>query len=224
MGRYRSSPQCSKCWQQGHTKAHCPTYRAKAEKWLAENPDAEQYNKPYWVREQEEYKNIAKNRKCSWCDEQGHNKRSCPEKKKVLNKNIAKNKEWRQQILDKMKEIGLGTGALLARKDNYGGPKTLWFVKGIKWDVLNLRSSGNAVCYNDYHKSAYKDGQVYPQCIQTVRVSDGKEGVIYAPNFKDEGGETLFYHADDRNTVVSESVPSPPTGWVDDESWAKKLF
>ena len=47
---------------------------------------------------------------------------------------------------------------------------------------------------------------------------------IYAPNFKDEKGETLFYHGDDNQTVVSASAPMPPDDWVNDESWAKKLF
>ena len=56
MGRYRSSPQCGHCWEQGHTKRGCPTYRAKAEKWLAENPDVKNsYDKPWWVRDYSRY-------------------------------------------------------------------------------------------------------------------------------------------------------------------------
>jgi len=31
---YRSSPTCSHCWKQGHTKRFCPTMREKAAKWL----------------------------------------------------------------------------------------------------------------------------------------------------------------------------------------------
>ena len=221
---YRSSPTCSHCWTQGHTKRFCPAYLTKAEKWLTENPEAEHYAKPYFVREVEEYKNITKNRQCSWCNEHGHNKRTCPDKKKVLNKNIARNKEWRQQILDKMKEIGLGTGALLSSKGRFDAAPTLWLVKGMDWDALNLRASGSVANYSEYFKGAYRDGQQYPQFIQTVRVKDGREGSIYAPNFKDEKGETLFYHGDDNQTVVSASAPMPPDDWVNDESWAKKLF
>ena len=123
-----------------------------------------------------------------------------------------------------MKELGLGVGALLARKNRHSDGQTLWFVKGLQWDVLNLRTSGNSVDYYEFHKSSYKDGQQYPQFIQTVRVKDGRDATIYAPNFKDEKGMPLFYHGDDGHTVVSESVPKPPTDWVNDESWAKKLF
>jgi hypothetical protein len=225
---YRSSPTCSKCWQEGHTKRFCPRERRKAAEWLETNKHLEgtdEYpSKPYFVREVEAYKNISKNRQCSWCDEQGHNKRTCPDKKKVLNKNIARNKEWRQQILDKMKEIGLGVGALISRQSRYSDGQTLWLVKRMDWNVLNLRTSGSAANYSEYCKGSYRDGQQYPQFIQTVRVKDGREGSIYAPNFKDEKGETLFYHGDDNHTVVSASVPTPPDGWVNDESWAKKLF
>jgi hypothetical protein len=226
---YRSSPTCSHCYTTGHTKRFCPQMKKRASDWLESAKHLEgtdKYpSKPYFVREVEAYAESAKNRVCSWCDEGGHNKRTCPGKKKALIKNITRNKEWRQQILDKMKEIGLGVGALISRQSRYNDKeRTLWFIKGMSWDVLNLRSSGNAVCYNDYFKGCYKDGQQYPQFIQTVRVKDGREGSIYAPNFKDEKGETLFYHGDDNHTVVSESVPSPPDDWVNDESWAKKLF
>ena len=226
---YRSSPTCSHCYTTGHTKRFCPQMKKRADNWLENAKHLEgtdKYpSKPYFVREVEAYAESAKNRVCSWCDEGGHNKRTCPDKKKALIKNITRNKEWRQQVLDKMKEIGLGVGALISRQSRYNDKeRTLWFVKEMNWGVLNLRSSGNAVCYSDYCKGAYKDGQQYPQFIQTVRVKDGREGSIYAPNFKDEKGETLFYHGDDNHTVVSESPPSPPDDWVNDESWAKKLF
>ena len=221
---YRSSPTCSHCWTQGHTKRFCPAYLTKAEKWLTENPEAEHYAKPYFVREVEEYKNITKNRQCSWCNEHGHNKRTCPDKKKVLNKNIARNKEWRQQILDKMKEIGLGTGALLSSKGRYDAAPTLWLIKGMDWDSLNLTSSGHAVDYSDYCKGSYQSGQTYPQFIQAVRVRDSQEGRLYPPNFKDKNGKALFYHGEDSHTIASESRPEPPSEWIDDESWAKKLF
>ena len=225
---YRSSPTCSKCWEQGHTKRFCPREKRRAAEWLETNKHLEGTDeyppKPYFVREVQHYAESVKNRVCSWCQEGGHNKRTCPDKNKVLVKNIARNKEWRQQILDKMKEVGLGVGALISRQSRYSTQQTLWFVKGMDWDVLNLRMSGSTANYSEYCKGAYKDGQQYPQFIQTVRVKDGREGTIYAPNFKDESGETLFYHGDDNQTVVSASAPMPPDDWVNDESWAKKLF
>jgi hypothetical protein len=201
--------------------------KEKAATWLKENEhlkDTDEYYKPYYVQEVEGYAESVKNRVCSWCDKGGHNKRTCPNKKEVLNKNITRNKEWRRQILDKMKEVGLGTGALLSAKGRYDADPTLWLVRGMDWDLLNLTASGHAVDYSDYCKNSYQSGQTYPQFIQAVRVSDSAEARLYPPDFKDENGKSLFYHGDDGHTIASESVPTPPSEWINDESWAKKLF
>ena len=221
MGRYRSSPQCSHCWQQGHTKRGCPTYREKAEKWLAEHPDAEGYDKPYWVREVEGYKNIAKNRKCSWCEEVGHTKRTCPDLKKVKAKNISKNKEWRAQVLDKMKEVGLGVGALVRDTRRI---QRLYMISNLNWDKLNLTASGDSVVERDeYSKWNYKNGAQYPE-MTIERIGEDRKTSTYMPMLNDEQSRELLYYGSTNLEIVSPVVPSPPSGWVDDESWAKKLF
>ena len=221
MGRYRSSPQCSHCWQQGHTKRGCPTYREKAEKWLAEHPDAEGYDKPYWVREVERYKNIAKNRKCSWCEEVGHTKRTCAQRKEATAKNISFNKEWRAQILDKLTEIGLGEGALVADKRR---ADRLYLVLNMQWDKLNITASSESVAGNsDYSKWRYKNGSTYPE-FTLCRVSTNAKSSTYMPMLQDEQGRELLYYGSTNLDIVSPVVPSPPSGWVDDESWAKGLF
>jgi hypothetical protein len=228
MARYRSSPTCSNCWTTGHTKRSCPKMKERAAKWYSENEHLKGTDKypykPYYVQEVEGYANIVKNRVCSWCEEGGHNKRTCPSKKEVFNKNIAKNKEWRRQILDKMREVGLGIGTLLSSKGRYDTEPTLWLVRGMDWDLLNLRASGQAVDYSDYCKGSYQSGQTYPQFIQALRVRDNQEGRLYPPDFKDKNGKALFYHGNDSHTIASGSQPEPPSEWIDDESWAKKLF
>ena len=221
MGRYRSSPRCGHCWEQGHTKRGCPTYRAKAENWLAENPEAESYDKPYWVREVEGYKNIGKNRKCSWCSEQGHNKRSCPQRKDASAKNISKNKEWRAQILEKLKEMGLGEGALVADSRK---AERLYLVLNMQWDKINLTgSSESAAGHAEYSKYHYKSGQTYPEII-LCRVRNNHKTSVYMPMLKDDQGRELMYYGGNNLDIVSPAEPKPPSGWVDDESWAKGLF
>ena len=228
MTRYRRSPTCSYCWASGHTKRHCPTQKKRSSDWFEKHKHlegSEHYpSKPYYILELEAYAEGIKNRKCSWCEETGHNKRGCPDKKRVHAKSIVKNKEWRQQVLNKMKEVGLGTGALIQRQQSNGSLSPLYFVRGLDWDCLNLKSSGNTVDHYEFHKYSYKSGRTYPQFIRAVMVSTGIEHMLYAPNFTDEKNETLLYHGDDRYVVVSGSIPKPPTGWVGDESWAEKLF
>ena len=224
MGRYRSSPTCSHCWTTGHTKRGCPKYRAKAEKWLAENPGVEKYSKPYWVQEVEAYKNMGKNRKCSWCSEVGHTKRTCNARKGASSKNIEKNKEWRAVVLEKLKEVGLGVGALITSKDRYDNTENLYLVTDMKWNKLNIRASGNeCVDYYEHFKHNYKDGSIYPE-MTVSSINNCRTLSLYYPQFKDDDDNELFYSASDRLEVVSPSEPSPPNDWVNDEAWAKGLF
>jgi|TARA_R110001583_G_scaffold105875_1_gene253883 hypothetical protein len=221
---YRNSPTCSHCWQQGHTKRGCPKYREKAEAWLEENKDNEDAYKPHYVQQVERYKNIGKNRKCSWCDEHGHNKRTCPDKKEVLDKNIAKNKEWRRQVLDRIEEAGLGVGALVADKNRYSEGQKLYLVVDMRWDGINLRASGNeCVEYYEYQKHNYRNGSTYPE-MTVSSIDDLRTKTLYYPQLKDADDNGLFYSASTRLNVVSPSEPNPPSGWISDESWAKKLF
>jgi L-lactate utilization protein LutB len=219
---YRSSPTCSHCWKCGHTKRGCPVYRGKAEKWLAENPNVTRsFDKPYFVREVEGYKNIAKNRKCSWCSEQGHTKRTCPKRKEATAKNISKNKEWRAEVLEKLKEMGIGEGTLIAdtRRDN-----SLYLVINMQWNKLNLTGSSEEFAPSaDYSKYDYRDGQTYPE-FTLCRVKDGHKLSTYFPMLKDKLGRDLLYYGTNNLKVVSSSEPRPPDNWLNDESWAKKLF
>ena len=229
MGRYRSSPTCSKCYQTGHTKRGCPTYKAKAEEWLSTNKHLEGTDeypfKPYWVREVENYKNIGKNRKCSWCDEYGHNKRSCSDRKSASAKNIEKNKEWRAQVLESLKNLGFGVGTLIERKRNYDTDSgDLYMVTDMYWDKINLKCSSNdLIPYTDFYKQHYKDGISYPS-FRVKRVSNGRENTMYYPQVVDDNGTELLYHSSNKLNIVSSVEPRPPSDWVNDESWAKGLF
>ncbi len=221
MGRYRSSPHCGYCYESGHTKRSCPHYRVKAEKWLAQNPNVEGYKKPYFVQEVERYKNIAKRRRCSWCDQTGHTKRGCSGRKEATAKNISKNKEWRAQVLDKMREVGLGVGALI--RDTRRGER-LYMVSRLDWDKLNLTASSEvAAPSSDFSKWNYKDGAQYPEMIME-RIGDDRKTSHYMPMLKDEQGRDLLYYGSGNYKVVGPVEPNPPSDWIDDESWAKKLF
>ena len=227
MTRYRSSPTCSKCWTVGHTKRACPAYRKKAAIWLRENEylkDTSEYHKPHYVREVEAYANSAKNRVCSWCQEKGHNKRSCEVRKSATTKNVEKNKEWRAVVLEKLKEVGLGVGALITSKNYRDEAPNLYLVTDMRWDGINIRTSGNeCVEYYEYSKSNYKEGSAYPQ-MTVSSIDNCRSTTLYYPQFKDGDDNELFYSASDGLEIVSPSEPSPPDDWLNDEAWAKGLF
>jgi hypothetical protein len=227
MTRYRSSPTCSKCWQVGHTKRACPAYRKKAATWLKENEhlkDTEGYHKPHYVREVEGYAESVKNRRCSWCQEKGHNKRSCTIRKGAATKNVEKNKEWRAVVFEKLKEVGLGVGALITSTTYRGDVPQLYLVTDMKWDGINIRASGNeCVDYYEYSKHNYKEGSAYPQ-MTVSSIDNCRSSTLYYPQFKDKDDNELFYNANSGLEIVSPSEPSPPDDWLNDETWAKELF
>ena len=225
MARYRRSPTCSHCWGRGHTKRSCPEMKTKAAEWLKKNEHlkgTDQYpSRPWYVRQVEEYAESVKNRQCSWCGEKGHNKRGCQQRKGAQSKNISKNKEWRAEVLERLKKDGYGVGALLERSDR---PEHLYMITDMNWDRLNLTgSSHDSVPRYDYSKSNYKEGMQYPNLIIS-RVKDARKTTAYYPQLTNEKGEELLHYGRSHWKVVSSTEPSPPDGWVNDESWANGLF
>ena len=122
MGNYRQSPMCRHCYQRGHTKNHCPEIKQAAE-------NGEQWAKNLVERQKE----AVKNRKCSYCGEQGHNKRSCNYKKvdKVIYDMVGR--DFIEERLKEMKENGVAVGSLISYTPSYGntGTTTIAYVTKI---------------------------------------------------------------------------------------------
>ena len=112
MGNYRRSPRCRHCWQQGHTRNHCPEIKeaaAKGDTW-AKN-----------IVEQQ--KASVKNRECSYCREKGHNKRGCKSRKadRIIFDKICS--RFQADRVKQLKEKGVTVGSLVSYKSSYGERK-----------------------------------------------------------------------------------------------------
>lgn len=106
---------CSYCGNSGHNRRGCPKRKAGEAKELKENPDS------LWAedirrrneRRAMEIKRTVNSRRCSYCDEKGHNRRGCTQLKtdKVeVQKAFVK---YRQEFAIHAKEKGFGVGALI---------------------------------------------------------------------------------------------------------------
>ena len=224
MTRYRSSPTCSNCWSSGHTKRSCPEMKKKAATWLKENEHlrgTDEYYEPYYVQEVRGYAEIVKNRKCSWCDEGGHNKRGCPMRKAANSKNIEKNKEFRLEVLKKLENSGYGVGALIEHRSN----ERLYMIMDMRWENINLRASSETAADSyEYSKRFYKNGMIYPDMVVMDIGTSSKSSVYYPSVVANSNGTSMLHYSADHYNVVSPTVANPPIGWVNDESWAKELF
>lgn len=98
---------CSWCHKRGHNRTGCP----ERKKFCAANPDS--YEAQTLRREQEARRNSVSKRACTYCSEKGHNRRGCTALKEDKALVIKKNNEYRNHLISKLSENGLGPGALV---------------------------------------------------------------------------------------------------------------
>ncbi len=110
--RYKRTVHCSYCGGAGHNQSGCSAYKERIEQLRADFGDDH-----YSVRSYDEKKarkaSSAKNRKCSYCGEGGHNKAGCSKLKSAMEQFRTKNVEYRKNVLNALVENGLGPGAML---------------------------------------------------------------------------------------------------------------
>ena len=139
---YSGTVRCSHCHEQGHNKSGCSAHAERIERQRAE------YGSDYYaVRNYDEKKarkaNAAKNRKCSYCGEGGHNKAGCPKLKAAMESFRTKNVEYRKNVLNTLIENGLGPGTLISIDDYWGKNPTLHMVMGIDWAEVHMANKSS---------------------------------------------------------------------------------
>lgn len=111
MYRRRRSTYCKFCYEHGHTYVTC----GKLKEHIKSNPNS------YWNARLAQRAESAKHRKCSYCGEEKHNKKTCKyleEDKLVIG--IA-NIEYRKKFLENIiVGAGIGPGALIKIKNSSG--------------------------------------------------------------------------------------------------------
>jgi len=83
------------------------------EKRIANDPD-DYYAKSYFKK-----KEGSKKRTCSYCSQQGHNRRTCPQLKMANTEWVRCNKTFRAKALTLIEESGIGVGALVTIPETY---------------------------------------------------------------------------------------------------------
>ena len=135
--RYKRTVHCSYCGESGHNKSGCPSYKERIEQQRKEYGD--DY---YAVRAYDEKRarkaTSAKNRKCSYCGQGGHNKAGCPTLKAAMESFRTKNIEYRKNVLNTLVENGLGPGTLITIADYWNENKQLHMVTDVDWAEVHM--------------------------------------------------------------------------------------
>ena len=107
--------RCGYCHRRGHNRATCE--RLKQD--VRENPGsytAKRYRARQAAKEERAGSNGKATRKCSYCKNTGHNKKTCP-KIAADRKNMAsKNRAFRKDFIRRCKAVGFGPGTLVEFK------------------------------------------------------------------------------------------------------------
>jgi len=114
--RSRRSPQCTSCYQVGHTRRSCPAIKEKAAIALAKPYEQRSYGEKHAIEAVERYKEQVKERTCAYCDESGHNVAGCKLRKDDIVVATTQLVSWRKDFLVKCKQVGLGVGAMLTQE------------------------------------------------------------------------------------------------------------
>jgi len=165
-GEYKRTVRCGHCWQKGHNKGSCPERKkdlADRIKKVKVQIKADSYEND-WSRRSDQQRlesyteqldkmlNKGKNRKCSYCQEGGHNRKTCTVRKGAIANAASELTTWREKLHSKMQDVGLGVGAIVRT-----GVRTqddtvfaLGFVESIYWNNLD---NDSIFCKEDWRPS-----------------------------------------------------------------------
>ena len=172
-GNYKRTVRCSHCYEKGHNKSSCPERVEQLHtniKALKERIATNEYDTDYGrdndqrrlvnaVGSLSKMMNKGKGRKCSYCDETGHNRRTCAKRTQDIGIHSTETKAYREKFLEKMRDIGLGVGAIVREtvriQSSDGGYKdvaALAYVESVDWLSVDHRDKWSADDY--YYKSS----------------------------------------------------------------------
>ena len=110
MSRYRRSVHCRHCGESGHNINGC----AKMKEYAKNNPNSWSAQK---LKQREE---AIQHRKCSYCGEEKHTRRTCTHIMSDMVKVAGINIPYRKKALETINRVGLGPGALISVYETSG--------------------------------------------------------------------------------------------------------
>ena len=150
-GNYKRTVSCGYCYETGHNQGSCEQKKqhvldsiASYEQQLADNNFSDDWERRHAERYLERYKqqleksnNKGKNRKCSYCTEPGHTRRTCKKRKGDMSDWATQALAARHKFSEKFIEYGLGPGALVSMRRWREEDPHLALVESIFWENLS---------------------------------------------------------------------------------------
>ena len=135
-GNYKRTVRCGHCYEKGHNKSACPKRKqdlqsniehytkelanstAPADDWQRKNIER------YLQRSKDQLHKMetrGQNRKCGFCSETGHTRRTCPHRKAKVAESTRDTLDFRAKVLARMVEAGYAPGCLVEVRNPIAG-------------------------------------------------------------------------------------------------------
>ena len=219
MGNYNGTVRCGHCYQQGHNKRSCPRYTERMQRAYQEaKDDGNESHIEYYAAQmakrtginpetgaKRKRRNESYGRKCSYCREGGHSRRTCGSMKDDQRNYRRMASVVRKDMLSNMQEHGFGVGSLLILASNewnaaageYQEVTTAYLVTKIKWENIGPHN------------------QTGTNCVKALSVKDPSQQPWLAMPGVVSGSATDRYS---RAPELVGSTPSekinPPSAWT----------
>ena len=218
MGNYNGTVTCGHCYNRGHNKRSCPRYTERVRVQYEEAKENGSSDLAYYAQalasrtginpetgEKRKRRNESYGRKCSYCREQGHSRRTCSSIKDDQRNYRRMAQVVRKDMLARMQEHGFGVGSLVTLVTNewneeageYQDATSAYLVTKIKWENIGPHNQTGDNCVR---ASSVKDPSHQPWLAMPDVVSGSADSrYTRAPEL---GGATL-----------SEKI-NPPSAWT----------
>lgn len=110
MSHYRRSVRCRHCGESGHNINGC----AKMKEYAKNNPNS------WSAQKLKQRQDAIQHRKCSYCGEEKHTRRTCTHIMSDMVKVAAINIDFRKRALETINRVGLAPGALISINETSG--------------------------------------------------------------------------------------------------------
>jgi len=219
MGNYNGTVTCGHCYHQGHNKRSCPRFTERMQRAYQEAKDegnaphieyyAAQVAKRTGINPEtgatRKRRNESYGRKCSYCREGGHSRRTCGSMKEDTRNYRRMSSVVRRDMLARMQEHGFGVGSLVTMTANqwneeageYQDTTNAYLVTKIKWESIGPHNqSGNS-------------------CVKVMAVKDpSNQAWMPMPTEVSGSEENRYSRAPEIVGATPPEKINPPSAWT----------
>jgi len=216
---------CSECWQTGHNKNGCPRRKERYEEALVMPEEERGFRERRIIEEWENKRKRNTTRKCTYCDEIGHNRRSCEDLKSHMAYVQKQNVAFKEALLEHLRDIGLNTGAFVQHlptdRVGFTDPIVL-FVQKICWDQVHISQAVNSIPRFVKCFPVRNMGDLQGREMLSVRSLEHWPTGAKWPNEPDTRYNEWHYSL---KVVAPTSIAvEPPEGWLTETASTKAFF